>query len=71
MVVAGTNGEYVRVFHRFIELAAPLEDVHSRIVIRTFLSGLKPTIKKELRMWAPSDLGRAMDIVTPIKLESI
>lgn len=62
------NKRVVRqVFRRFIELMAPLEDVPSRVVVRMFLSELKPTIKKELFMWAPSEMGRAMDLVLQIE----
>ncbi|KAL4558785.1 hypothetical protein LXL04_036987 [Taraxacum kok-saghyz] len=60
----GTTAEYVR---RFIELSAPLERVTDRIAIGSFIKGLKPNIRNELRIWAPQDLGRAMDLAQQIE----
>ncbi|KAL4588357.1 hypothetical protein LXL04_001241 [Taraxacum kok-saghyz] len=52
---------------RFIELSAPLEGITSRIAIGSFIKGLKPNIRNELRTWAPQDLGRAMDLAQQIE----
>lgn len=55
----GTAEEYVR---RFIELSAPLEGVTERAALGNFMDGLSEQIKTELRLWAPMDLGRAIDL---------
>lgn len=60
----GNTGDYIR---RFIELAAPLDGVSDRVALGSFIKGLKPIIKNELRLWAPTDLGRAMDLAQQIE----
>ncbi|KAL4589299.1 hypothetical protein LXL04_002205 [Taraxacum kok-saghyz] len=60
----GTTAEYVR---RFIELSAPLEGVTDRVAVGSFIKGLKPNIRNELKIWAPQDLGRAMDLAQQIE----
>lgn len=60
----GSTAEYIR---RFIELAASLEEVSDWVAAANFIKGLKPNIKNELRMWAPDNLGRAMDLAQQIE----
>ncbi|KAL4562596.1 hypothetical protein LXL04_026622 [Taraxacum kok-saghyz] len=60
----GTTMDYIR---RFVELAAPLEGVSGWVALANFLKGLKPVIQNELRIWAPTGLGRAMDLAQQIE----
>ncbi|KAL4556342.1 hypothetical protein LXL04_038991 [Taraxacum kok-saghyz] len=60
----GTTMDYIR---RFVELAAPLEGVSGRVALANFLKGLNPFIQNEFRIWAPTDLGRAMDLAQQIE----
>lgn len=60
----GTAEEYIK---RFIELSAPLEGVTERVALGNFLDGLQDDIKIELRLWTPTDLGRAIDLAQQIE----
>ncbi|KAL4585287.1 hypothetical protein LXL04_009903 [Taraxacum kok-saghyz] len=60
----GSTSEYIQ---RFVELAAPLEGVTDRVALASFIKGLNPTIQNELRLWAPTELGRAMDLTQQIE----
>ncbi|KAL4572797.1 hypothetical protein LXL04_019582 [Taraxacum kok-saghyz] len=37
------------------------------VALASFIKGLNPTIRNELRLWAPTDLGRAMDLTQQIE----
>lgn len=59
-----TTAEYIR---KFIELAAPLDGVSEQVALGCFIKGLKTQIKNELRIWAPDNLNRAMDLAQQIE----
>ncbi|KAL4574682.1 hypothetical protein LXL04_021518 [Taraxacum kok-saghyz] len=60
----GTTTDYVR---KFVELAAPLEGVSEQVALGSFIKGLRPVIKNELRLWAPNELGRTMELAQQIE----
>ena len=52
---------------RFIELAAPLDNIPEELALGTFVNGLRPEIRAELRILEPNNLGRAMDLAQRIE----
>lgn len=44
-----------------------MEGVSDKVAMGSLIKGLKPAIKNELRIWAPTDLGRAMDLAQQIE----
>ena len=56
-------GDYNR---KFIELLAPLDNVSDEVALSTFIKGLKPKMRTELRVFEPTTLNRAMDLANRI-----
>ena len=68
VAAASQGGGSVAEFRRrFIELAAPLEDVPEILMLGQFINGLSKGIKAELRLLNPPNLERAMEIANRIE----
>ncbi|XP_021773532.1 uncharacterized protein LOC110737482 [Chenopodium quinoa] len=61
---SGSVAEYRR---KFIEMAAPLEDVPKSIMLGQFIHGLNREVKSELRLLNPPNLERAMEMAGRIE----
>lgn len=56
--------EYRRMFQA---LAAPLVDLLEEVLASTYINGLKPTIKAEVRLHQPIGLGRIMEMAQTVE----
>lgn len=52
---------------KFIALASPLQNVSEEVMLTSFMKGLQPFIRYELRLWAPSTIEMAIDWATMIE----
>ncbi|CAH1440802.1 unnamed protein product [Lactuca virosa] len=60
----GNVADYRR---KFVNLAAPLDDISEEMFLGQFMSGLQPMIKAELRLFSPENVSDAMDIASRIE----
>lgn len=55
---------------RFIQLAAPLERVTEEVMLASFVRGLEPGIKNELRVSRHASLEEAMELATRLEVKN-
>ncbi|XP_023760992.1 uncharacterized protein LOC111909400 [Lactuca sativa] len=60
----GSVADYRR---KFVNLAAPLDDISEEMFLGKFMSGLQPMIRSELRLFSPENVSDAMDIASRIE----